>query len=196
MNNKITASTASLIIANLIPLFGVLFFQWDISTLLFLYWAESAIIGFFNILKMLKCPASSSEKKSLIPFFMIHFGGFMLGHLLFLVVISVIFIDSRRMDYLVNDLTIGIIGLLISHGISYYNNYLLGEEYKRADINTLFIQPYSRIAIMHITVLAGFFAVIMLEDAVWILAVFVILKTLIDLFSHLKERKKYSRIIK
>jgi len=41
-------STGSLILSNLVPLFGVLFFGWSISTILILYWSENAIIGFYK----------------------------------------------------------------------------------------------------------------------------------------------------
>jgi len=45
-------SIGSLILSNLIPLIGVLFFGWDVSTILILYWSENVIIGFYNIFKM------------------------------------------------------------------------------------------------------------------------------------------------
>ena len=41
-----------LIAVNLIPLFGVLFFGWSLFSIMFLYWIENGIIGFFNILKI------------------------------------------------------------------------------------------------------------------------------------------------
>ncbi|MEW6295256.1 MAG: DUF6498-containing protein [Candidatus Diapherotrites archaeon] len=46
-------SAIVLIIFNLIPLFGVLFYGWNTTEILLLYWSESAIIGFYTILKML-----------------------------------------------------------------------------------------------------------------------------------------------
>jgi hypothetical protein len=44
-----------LILANLIPLAGVLFWDWDIFNIVVLYWFENVIIGGINILKMLTC---------------------------------------------------------------------------------------------------------------------------------------------
>ncbi|MCB0620548.1 MAG: hypothetical protein KDC43_11425 [Saprospiraceae bacterium] len=43
----------SLIAANLVPLLGVLFQGWDATEVAFLYWAETAIIGLIQILRML-----------------------------------------------------------------------------------------------------------------------------------------------
>ena len=48
-----STSAIALIIANFAPLFGVLFLGWDLFLILFLYWTESAVIGFFNVVKML-----------------------------------------------------------------------------------------------------------------------------------------------
>gem|GEM_PF-6606259 len=40
-------SAGVLITANLIPLMGVLFFGVDLFSIIFLFWLESVIIGFF-----------------------------------------------------------------------------------------------------------------------------------------------------
>lgn len=45
-------STLALIFANLVPLAGAAFLGWDMGNIMILYWAESAIIGVFNLLKM------------------------------------------------------------------------------------------------------------------------------------------------
>ena len=46
-----------LVLMNLIPLVGVLFFGWSGFNIVFLYWSENVIIGFFNVLKMLTAGA-------------------------------------------------------------------------------------------------------------------------------------------
>jgi hypothetical protein len=43
---------AALVLANLMPLGGVLLLGWDPGALLFVYWLESAVVGFFNVIKM------------------------------------------------------------------------------------------------------------------------------------------------
>lgn len=45
-------STLALIAANLIPLAGVLFLKWNLGEVMVLYWAESAVIGFWNVIKL------------------------------------------------------------------------------------------------------------------------------------------------
>ena len=45
-------AVAALIIANLVPLVGVLWFGWDVWGILIIYWLENGIVGLFNVLKM------------------------------------------------------------------------------------------------------------------------------------------------
>lgn len=48
-----TRSAVVLLIANAIPLIGVLFFGWSLWTILVLYWLENGIVGFWNVPKIL-----------------------------------------------------------------------------------------------------------------------------------------------
>ncbi len=41
-----------LIVSNLVPLLGMLFLGWDVRSIVILYWAESGVVGFYTILKM------------------------------------------------------------------------------------------------------------------------------------------------
>ena len=45
-------AVVALIVANLIPLIGVLFFGWSVWNILIVYWLENGIVGVFNVLKM------------------------------------------------------------------------------------------------------------------------------------------------
>ena len=74
----------SLLAANAIPLVGVLFAGWDAFGIVLLYWAENLAVGFYNVLKIafvkVKDPKEHLGKLFMIPFFIIHFGGFTGGH--------------------------------------------------------------------------------------------------------------------
>ena len=72
----------ALIVANLVPLAGVLFFDWSLFTIMFCFWLESAVIGFFNILKLVI--VANILSIIMVPFFVVHYGGFMSGHLVFI----------------------------------------------------------------------------------------------------------------
>ena len=102
-----------LILANLIPIAGVLWLDWEVVDILLLYWTESVIIGAINVLRMIssECnnllagllPAAREQlmtaaleksniqlpmkaiKSFVIPFFVLHYGMFCFGHLTFVV---------------------------------------------------------------------------------------------------------------
>jgi hypothetical protein len=87
-----------LLIANLVPLVGVIFWGWDAFVLLMLYWLETAVIAFWTILRIATMPpgalgdiqiGDSGGKKIAAPlalaaFFTAHAGIFMAVHFLFL----------------------------------------------------------------------------------------------------------------
>jgi len=52
-------STLILLGANLLPLAGVLFWSWDAFVLLMLYWLETAVIGFWTIVRVATAPRGS-----------------------------------------------------------------------------------------------------------------------------------------
>jgi hypothetical protein len=82
----------SLVLANLVPIPGILFLDWNLFSVLFFYWLESAVVGIYNIPKMMLInptrqnknegtnSAIKSHKLSGIVFFTIHYSGFMAGH--------------------------------------------------------------------------------------------------------------------
>jgi hypothetical protein len=81
------------LIANLIPLYGVLYWQWDSFQLLMLYWTETVIIAFWTILGITRLPvdqlgtitvggrAKPATYKLLCGYFTLVAGMFVLGHL-------------------------------------------------------------------------------------------------------------------
>ena len=91
-----TASILVGLIANLIPLYGVLYWQWDSFQLLMLYWMETVIIAFWTILGITRLPVDQlgtinvggrvkpATHKLLCGYFTLVAGMFVLGHLAFL----------------------------------------------------------------------------------------------------------------
>jgi hypothetical protein len=68
---------------------GVLLLDWSVGDIMLLFWLKSAIVGFFNILKMFRIVGPMAIFYSL--FIIGHFGAFMAVHLMF---IFSLFIDS------------------------------------------------------------------------------------------------------
>ncbi len=50
--SAVTRSTLALLVANAIPVLGVLFFGWSLITILILYWLENGIVGLWNVPKI------------------------------------------------------------------------------------------------------------------------------------------------
>lgn len=82
---------AIVLASNLIPLAGVLFWGWDTFVLLMLYWLETLIIAFWTLMRILVGADFSGSflgevlsRLFMFAFFLVHAGGFMLGHFVFL----------------------------------------------------------------------------------------------------------------
>jgi len=72
----------ALVLVNMIPVVGVLFFGWDPFVIVALYWAESIIVGFYALLKFIFAPiriVSIRQKLIGIPIFLWFFGWFISG---------------------------------------------------------------------------------------------------------------------
>ena len=80
-----------------------------------------------------------------------------------------------------------VIGLFISHGVSFVENYILGQEYKTGSLKNLMPQPYKRIIVMHIAILAGAIFVMQLDSPMPLLIALVLLKIFFDLHLHKKS---------
>jgi Family of unknown function (DUF6498) len=91
-----TLSVVVGLVANLIPLYGVLYWGWDTFQLLMLYWMETVIIAFWTIRRIARLPieelgtmtvngrVQAATRKMLCGFFTLHAGAFIAVHLLFL----------------------------------------------------------------------------------------------------------------
>ena len=83
-----------------------------------------------------------------------------------------------------------IAALFTSHGISFGYNYFYKGERNRTNLAKLMGQPYGRIVVLHLAVLFGGFLTMALGSPVGVLLILVLLKTIIDVKLHLRERRK------
>lgn len=109
LRGMLRMSSIALILANLVPLGGVLLLGWQVFDVVMIYWAENVIIGLLNVMRMAVCEGgilqlgagqqaikpnltntqaatlsrvSTGLKFFLIPFFIFHYGMFCLAHLM------------------------------------------------------------------------------------------------------------------
>lgn len=213
---KMSSSIISLVAANLIPLGGVFFLGWDASVIVLLYWAENLVIGFYNILKITVLKfysrATILEELFTIPFFCLHYGAFCAVHGYLLIVLfnladgtgSLVLKQTWPGPLVLLQMLVSVINslwqirppgmewtvavLFLSHGFSFMQNYLGKKEYSSFTAMKLLIQPYKRILILHLTVIAGAVPIMMYGSPVLLLCALVLFKIGMDILLHMKER--------
>jgi hypothetical protein len=88
---------------------------------------------------------------------------------------------------------VALLGLIISHGVSFVSNYLWQGEFLRTNARALMRQPYSRVIILHVTIVLGSFLVMALGQPIMALLLLVTLKTGVDIAAHLREHTTNAR---
>ncbi len=187
-------STQALIIANLVPIAGMVFLGWKLSDVMVLYWAESAVIGFFNLCKI----AVIGRWMALLagPFFIGHFGGFMSVHFLF---IYTLFVNGAQggnlsdgeladVAQLFVNLWPALAALFVSHAFSFFKNFMGRHEYRGRTLKNQMSEPYSRIIFMHLVLIFGGGLTLILGELTAVLLIVIGLKIFFDVKAHLKQR--------
>jgi hypothetical protein len=185
----------ALVGANLMPIAGVVLFGWDLGEIMVLFWFESAVVGFYNLVKL----AIVGKWVALFagPFFAGHFGGFMAAHFMF---VYYLFVKRaaggpeapvlEALSGLFYPLRFAILALFFSHGVSLVVNFLGRKEYAGMQVRQLMGAPYHRIVIMHLTIIFGGWLVMLFKSAAPALVLLVALKTAVDLRAHRREHAR------
>lgn len=192
-------SVVSLLVSNLLVIILAVVQKWDTSTVLWVYWIQSIIIGFFQFLRILSLKkfstnnfkinnqlvSPSTQTKTFTAFFFaFHYGFF---HFIYAIFLFNLF-TNQPLDF--NNLFIGGLIFLLNHAFSFSQNRIM-DEYKIQNIGTLMFSPYARIIPMHLIIVFG----AILGQS--ILIVFLLLKTLADLIMHtVKHKVNYSLNLK
>ena len=120
-----------------LPIVEVLLLDWTIAEVIVLYWSDSAVISIFCLFKMWFIDPWASLIAA--PFFTLHYGRFMAGHLL-LVYDFVLPFEGLATEFweggnVASLLTLSSLALFESHGISFYQNFIGRTEYVDRDIS-------------------------------------------------------------
>ena len=258
-------SAIALVIANAIPLIGVVFFGWSLITILVLFWIENGIIGFWNIPKILlargsvlqgladmseeaafsatgnaqaaaelrarwlqaQARISTAESAGQIPgnpvaslllgaggigralmafWFVVHYGIFWVVHGIFVFALPH-FVGATRPaclepfqgnplvdngfapglcespfgEVVWPNVTLAAVALFLSHGASFFLNYIGKREYLTTSAMRQMFAPYGRVVVLQVSILFGGIAIALIGSPVWTLVVFVVAKTVLDL---------------
>ncbi len=196
-----------MILANLIPVAGVLFLGWEVFPLMLLFWAENVIVGLINVARMLMVDPGNARtwasKIFLVPFFCFHYGMFTLVHGIFVFVLfGGVFAEEptdsiELAPALINDfgLAWAVGGIALSHIVSFFVNYIGHGEYKTATVQGLMMQPYGRVILLHMTILGGAFLMAILGSPAWGLVLLISAKIILDVRAHINEHKHAVRTV-
>jgi hypothetical protein len=159
---------AVLVIANLVPLAGVLFFGWDVATILIVYWLENGIVGLFNIPRILfaagstpvgaDSSATAAGNAVLAVFFAIHYGIFWIGHGVFVVVLTGGIQTATALPSPLPTvaaepvLLLAAVALLLGHAADLFLDYFGRGEYRTTTAGRQMMEPYPRMVVLHLTI--------------------------------------------
>ncbi len=195
-------STLSLIFSNLLVVFFAIVDGISANEVLWIYWAQSVIIGIFNFIKMISLKEFSTEgfkqgKKQMLPtrataissavFFLFHYGFF---HVIYAVFLGA-FSDFSHSD----GRSSGINYFLLSAGmffVSYLIEFINSRKEQTEElpnIGLIMFAPYARIIPMHLTIIFGGFigaagSIFSTNTNLAIIVLFIGLKTVVDLITH------------
>ena len=173
-------------------LFGVFFLQsgGGVAVLMWTYWSQSVIIGFFNFLRILTqrnfstkglssngrpVPHTEKAKRGVAFFFLFHYGFFHFIYFVFLMSNTTAF-DQLKF------ILIGALIFFTNHGFSFFYN-ISKEKNMERNIGSMLFYPYVRIIPMHVMIVFGLF----LLDGAFSVFMFLVLKITADCAMHILE---------
>lgn len=198
------AAVLALVAANLVPVAGVLFFDWAVYDVMLVYWLENGVIGLFTLLRMATAGREALATVALGPFFVVHYGLFWVVHGAFVVSLFAPETAFGGSALPVSLPIVGevpwvpaagwaVLGLVASHGVSFVQNWWLGGERRGATPRALMSGAYGRVVVLHLALIGGGFAVEMLGTPMIALLALVVLKIGLDVSAHLREHAGAAR---
>lgn len=189
-----------LVAANLVPLAGVVFWDWKVHEVMFLYWLENIVVGVFNVFRMLACQGVETDFAGnviLAVLFSGHYGIFCWGHGW---VLAWLFTgeDARQVSLarelwrLLHDAAglAAVLAIVASHAYSFVRNFLLGGEFRGTEPGYFFARPYARIGATHVMLFLGGYLLLFLNSPLGAMAALVLGKIGFDAVLHYLEHKE------
>jgi hypothetical protein len=184
-------SVVVLLLSNLFTIMLAVFQQWDVYYLMWVYWGQSVVIGYFNVHRILDLkkfstagfrinnrsvePTPETQRQTAV-FFALHYGIFHLAYLVFLVAET-----GTEGGFPVFGVVLCIGVFLLNHRFSYrYNREQ--EQDRVPNIGSIMFFPYIRIIPMHLMIVAG---VTVFGGSTGALIAFLLLKTAADVAMHI-----------
>lgn len=203
VKRPIKRSAVTLVAANMVPLFGVVFWGWDIFPLVFLYWTENAATWLMTVFKIaLARPSGQTARMGRASATLVFFLSYGLFTVIHGCAVIVLFNFSALQDpagpsfWAVAGEAVGepgllwaILALLVSHVMNFRANFLPDRDRPRDGLMEFMGAPFGRIVLLHVFIIVGGVAIQNAAASIPVLAGFVVAKTAIDLWAHLREHR-------
>lgn len=181
------APIQALVAANLVPVFGVVFLGWEAQTLLLVYWLENLVLGVYTLLRMVRAGGVRAFFEPGL-FFIFHYGFFCAGHGMVLMGIATMagmpgdviepyvgpvewpgpFVVFQHLFGILQwvaheqiGMVVATIGFFLSHGFSLVTHHFVRNEDAGRKLGEIMWDPYKRIVVLHVAMIAGMFVVIL-----------------------------------
>lgn len=214
--NSGLSSLVALILANSVPIMGVLFFDWDYRLVIALFWIENLVIGAFNLVKMFTSMVVNKDFFVITPlFFIVHYGIFCSVHGVFLWgALELGDVPKPEMFFGVETngimslfaeglavfngfielysplILLGILSLVLSQSVSFIENFILNGDVFTVKAKDLMAKPYTKIIAMHAGIIIGMFLIAEFGSSIWLLLTIILFKTMVDVWTHVKQHNK------
>ncbi len=191
------------IASNLLPFIGVAFMGWSIFTIIFIYWGETLIIGFYNLLKMAWSRSPRKEKISEMAFFAMHFSLCLFVQLIFILgffadfkmsdFLRLGFVESAKEVFATLDWEsiFAIAALFAGNGIFFWRNHLQNDAALNTEAKDWMFAPYPRVVVQQVIILIGGWIIFLLEGIPQLIGVLVLLvmKVAVSIIGQQKEEQ-------
>jgi len=194
-----------LLLSNIATIFFAIIGNWNLLTIMWVYWFQSIIIGFFSFIRILQTKKFSTQKlqaskQTTLPpspqmspqnakifvafFFLFHYGLFHFVYLISLLVASKLVgaYGSAPSFVELKYIFLAALFFFINHLFSYLYNRL--RDTKEDNIGSLMLRPYARIIPMHVTIMFG-------SVFGGALIIFLLIKTFADAVMHILEHNVF-----
>lgn len=201
---KLTYSDLLLIIANLLPLYGVWFEGWDPKQMFLVYCLETIIIGGYNVIKMIIVTVyrkkdvwegaggsrSAVSGWFFILFFIFHYGFFVfiqtaifsgVSGLSSSGVFGPLTFLSKIFSYLSIDAKTVLYIFILMYGLRMLFDFIINGRYREISLGILMFQPYLRIFIQQFVVILGSMFLLFGGGKIFML-IFVVIKIYAEVF--------------
>jgi hypothetical protein len=186
-------SVVVLLLSNLLTIALAIYQHWDIFVVMWVYWGQSVIIGYFNFRRIMDLkkfstvgfmindqpvkPTPQTQRQTAL-FFALHYGIFHLAYLGFLSTDTKVAGGVPLFNVL---LCVGV--FYLNHWFSYrYNREQ--EQDRIPNIGSIMFYPYIRIIPMHLMIITG---ITFFGGGSGALIIFLLMKTAADIAMHVIE---------